>query len=1064
MIAPAHSPAFSPTGFFLLRTARLPIDTLLAWNTRPESSPLTAWTPTALASARTELGRRLRAAFSAADIQEALFVASPSTCDEMAAWLGDPTLQNHKLECTLTRYLQRMAARATPFGLFAGCSLGLIADDTRIELTDRRGSRRLCQLDNGVHALLASRLEQLPLVRHAITYWTNSSLYRLDGTWRHTRTRQVGASRVTAQVAIPGDPILDAALDYARSGVTANDLASHIVGSHPDLAIPRPEADAYVADLIEREVLVTHLPPLVTGNEPLTDTVETLRALDQPGLAGVIEAVAGIRDRLTRLDDEPLGVGPERYRDVGQALGALGVRSADVHPLHVELAVPAAVATCSHDVAAAVARVVERLHRILPKVPDEPLRRFARAFEDRYGGRLMPLVEVLDAEAGIGFDGSAASSVHAPLLSGLPFAGRPEREGQRWSAGDASLLSRIERLGETGARVLALTETDLDPLAQPNPCPLPDAYAAVVALGHPDESGRPQIVFDHAAGPSGASMMGRFCRDNPELRQWVRTHLRREASLRPDAVFDEIVHLPSDRLGNVINRPVLREFEIAYLARSGAPLANQIPIADLQVSVTDGVIRLWSVRLDREVLARMSSMHDYSRGHVIYRFLCNLQVQGVTPRVAWRWGALETLRVLPRVVLEGVVVARARWVAGADVLDTADGRPVHEVISAVQRWRHEHGVPRFVVFDDGPAGLPVDLENPLSIESLARAARGKASVVFVEMCPAPGELAVHGPEGRFVHEIVIPYARNTPSATVGGRRMPRAVPAARRFGPGSEWLYLKWYAGPAGIDALLTEVVPRLLDLPGADSAVDRWFFLRFADPDGHLRLRLHGRPDRLCADITPASGRLLAGRGAVWKTQVDTYEREVERYGGPLGIELSEALFWHDSIAVLEALQRLRDGRRMDARWLVCLRGWDGWLSDLGFNLDEKIAFCRQRRAGLAAQVGEDKALRVALGERFRRERGLIDALFDKDGGEHGPEGEAVSALRARAEDVAAIGAQLRRHRAEGRLTASIESLAASYLHLHANRMLRSAHARQEFVLYDFLLRRYESERARAR
>ena len=69
----------------------------------------------------------------------------------------------------------------------------------------------------------------------------------------------------------------------------------------------------------------------------------------------VIEAVAGIRDRLTRLDDEPLGVGPERYRDVGRALGALGVRSADVHPLHVELAVPAAVATCSHDVAAAVA-------------------------------------------------------------------------------------------------------------------------------------------------------------------------------------------------------------------------------------------------------------------------------------------------------------------------------------------------------------------------------------------------------------------------------------------------------------------------------------------------------------------------------------------------------------------------------------------------------------------------------------------------------------------------------------------------------------------------------------
>jgi hypothetical protein len=34
----------------------------------------------------------------------------------------------------------------------------------------------------------------------------------------------------------------------------------------------------------------------------------------------------------------------------------------------------------------------------------------------------------------------------------------------------------------------------------------------------------------------------------------------------------------------------------------------------------------------------------------------------------------------------------------------------------------------------------------------------------------------------------------------------------------------------------------------------------------------------------------------------------------------------------------------------------------------------------------------------------------------------------------------------------------AASYLHLHANRLLRSAHHAQEVILYDFLARLYES------
>lgn len=41
---------------------------------------------------------------------------------------------------------------------------------------------------------------------------------------------------------------------------------------------------------------------------------------------------------------------------------------------------------------------------------------------------------------------------------------------------------------------------------------------------------------------------------------------------------------------------------------------------------------------------------------------------------------------------------------------------------------------------------------------------------------------------------------------------------------------------------------------------------------------------------------------------------------------------------------------------------------------------------------------------------------------------------------------------------------LAKSYLHMHANRLLRSAQRRQEAVLYDFLARHYESEMARKR
>ncbi len=57
---------------------------------------------------------------------------------------------------------------------------------------------------------------------------------------------------------------------------------------------------------------------------------------------------------------------------------------------------------------------------------------------------------------------------------------------------------------------------------------------------------------------------------------------------------------------------------------------------------------------------------------------------------------------------------------------------------------------------------------------------------------------------------------------------------------------------------------------------------------------------------------------------------------------------------------------------------------------------------------------------------------------------------------------AELRAIEQVGELCESIEDLAASFIHMYANRLLRSAARAQEMVLYDFLRRIYESQIAR--
>jgi thiopeptide-type bacteriocin biosynthesis protein len=114
-------------------------------------------------------------------------------------------------------------------------------------------------------------------------------------------------------------------------------------------------------------------------------------------------------------------------------------------------------------------------------------------------------------------------------------------------------------------------------------------------------------------------------------------------------------------------------------------------------------------------------------------------------------------------------------------------------------------------------------------------------------------------------------------------------------------------------------------------------------------------------------------------RVTLDTYEREVERYGGAEGIMLAERLFHADSDAVLELIERLQPGDAgSDERWRLTLRGLDQLLEDLTFDLDTKVSILEAARAGFAAELRSNPALRRQLGEKFRKERVALGRVLD--------------------------------------------------------------------------------------
>jgi thiopeptide-type bacteriocin biosynthesis protein len=288
----------------------------------------------------------------------------------------------------------------------------------------------------------------------------------------------------------------------------------------------------------------------------------------------------------------------------------------------------------------------------------------------------------------------------------------------------------------------------------------------------------------------------------------------------------------------------------------------------------------------------------------------------------------------------------------------------------------------------------------------------------------------------------------------------------RSFPPGAEWLYLKLFTGAATADRLLTGTVAPLVKSALSSGAADGWFFIRYGDPDWHLRLRFHGAPERLRALAGELSGALepLHRERLLWKVQLDTYEREVERYGGPEAILLAERLFQSDSEAVLELLELLPGDAGADARWRLTLCGMDLLLSDLELGLEARQRVVTALRESMGREFNAEGPLEHKLGERFRAERRRIESLLDPGKACEDIPARAREALLRRSDRLAPIAAGLNALAEEGRLGVPVAELAASFLHMHVNRMARSAARAQELVLYDLLGRHYASQVARRR
>ena len=997
---------------------------------------------------------------------EALYLASPVLYDECMKWKsghikGEKDQQ--KLLRAVMKYFTRMSSRCTPFGLFSGCNLVQWQQAPTAVTVDAAVTKRHTRLDMHYLCALAQQLATLPGVRENLLYYPNSSIYTIGDETRYVEYRYAGGRRKHQISSVNASAYLDAVLQQAKAGVTITAMEAQLVSEE----ISEAEARGFIDDIIGAQMLVNELEPAITGDEFIYQVIRVLQRIQaahpQETIAAIISILQQVNLQLQAIDNSPANTA-EHYRSISALLDQLRVPYEENKLFQTDIIKVSPQTGIQESLQERLVEGLSILNRLsAPKEQGGNLASFIRRYSERYEEKELPLLEVLDTETGIGYLAKGGDD-NTPLLDNIiPPSPKNAESNLKWGMVERYLVNKVNQAYKGNHYAIDIQEKELQHLDNKDWNDLPPSMYIMFRLVDAEE----QILYlDQAGGPSAANILGRFAHADKGIHDMVCDITRTEQEKDPEVAYAEIIHLPESRIGNILLRPVFREYEIPYLAKSSLEQQHQIGVDDLLISVKNGKVVLRSKRLNKPVVPRLSTAHNYAFNSLpVYHFLCDLQRQQMRSGLSFSWGSLvHQYKFLPRVAYKNTILSLAHWRFVKSDYEHLLQAPEQQLMAAIQAFRQQWNMPRYIVLADGDNEMLVDLENETLVRLWLETIKNRGSQELKEfLVPQSGVTDLQG--NTYTNQLIAVLNKQTASYSAAiAERVPAAAQPTRTFSIGSEWLYYKFYCGVKTADRILTDAIYPVVKQLLGEQAIDKFFFIRYNDPEFHIRVRFHLTDlSRLgtVIGLLHQHIRPFEEQGYIWKTQTDSYSRELERYGHH-SIEQAETLFFHDSMAVLEMLENTWGDERDEIRWLWLLRAIDELLDGFGYALERKQQLAEILKDSFAAEFNADKLLKTQLNNKYREHRKEIEDIMDRQCDAQSPLQPILVLLEQKNRQLQPIAAQLQEMKQAGTLERSPDELLFSYIHMLVNRTITSKPRVHEMVVYDLLHQYYRSQLAR--
>ncbi|WP_367866118.1 lantibiotic dehydratase [Pedobacter sp. WC2423] len=1000
-------------------------------------------------------------------LQEGIYLSSPEFWKELLKENDLTAKEKEKLELSFAKYWLRSCSRCTPYGTLAGVKLIAIkAEETNLQLDHADQHIRSVRLDMNYLNEMITYLNTVPEIVSQLKFYTNNSLYELPDSYRYATYSLIDTQRVYELTSIKKTNYITDILLTAQKGATLESLAQ-ILKSHENISLE--EAAEFIADMVDSQLILSDLEPCVTGKDPLNVLIEQLETLHQ-----VDELLLKLKGIQQLIKNPKAGVG--YYKEIEDSLKALDFPiQIPSNLLQTDLFFAAKAHTIDQSIIDRILKQTEDLYALSLSGEGRDLNNFKSKFSARYEFEEVPLSFALDAELGIGYAGSDQSSAgENSLVENLTLKGPVAAKTINFDYIQEFVLHKHNDYLQHQKTTIEITEEELKSFK-----PKVTNYKfsnSLHLMGSLLKSGgkldAENFIFELSSfgGTSSGNLLSRFAHGDQQLCDFTKEILKEEEKEFPDHIYADIVHLPQARVGNVLLRPLLRNYEIPYIGKSGLTAENQIPVEDIMVCVKNNKVLLRSRKHNKYIIPKLTSAHNFStRSLPVYKFLCDLQTQGQAQPDAWNWGVLSSLTYLPRVVYKNLIVRKARWILKKEELP-AIPKERNEYLNYCRALRIQYHIPQKVAYVEHDNKLLIDLEELAGADLFIHYLKRYESVQLEEFLFTNENCIVCDANGNpHTNELIIPLKREdvgldkslvNHALKSDFTSLKNEIPVKRKFSPFSEWLFFKIYCGPTAGEKILKNELLEFVEDGIRQNLFEKFHFIRYIDESFHIRVRFYNsdlaKQLKVQQQFMEVLEPLLASN-LISKVVLDTYSRELERYGAPIIAEV-ESLFFNDSLAVLKFARLLDSPELEEYRFLFALRGADMLLTDFGYTILEKKELLKRLQMGFFREFGGDPALQKQLNEKYRQKQKNIFLHMNADLDELNEIEEAVAVYKKRSAMNRLVYQTILLK--SGNQTPP-DHLMESLLHMYLNRLLVNNPRKHELVIYHFLEKYYSSQLA---